>query len=162
MLRPQRTPPIGGKLRRMIQRCCVTMGLARAVENAHASKAHDRKGLEPIPGPLLLDRRDAWASPRIRPMPLLPATLRPLHAWKSPASRERCRAFNRSERIGNRDRQLRLLYPFQAASASAASAAARRPRALRDRTSVIRCTAPRSSSLSTAAISRAIRSSASS
>ncbi len=52
--------------------------------------------------------------------------------------------------------------PLQAASASSASAVARRPRALFESTSVIRCTAPRSSSLSTAAISRAMRSSASS
>ena len=48
------------------------------------------------------------------------------------------------------------------ASPPSASAARRRPLALLESTSVMRCTAPRSSSFSTAAISRAMRSSASS
>ena len=50
----------------------------------------------------------------------------------------------------------------QAALTSASSAAMRRPLALLESTSVMRCTAPRSSSFSTAAISRAMRSSAAS
>ena len=50
----------------------------------------------------------------------------------------------------------------QAALTSASSAAARRPLALFESTSVMRCTAPRSSSFSVAAISRAMRSSAAS